>query len=157
MSDWFEFEDIDRFNELCLAAVLVKNNEIVSISAVDCFVDNKIEIGVKTIKGHKRKGYGKAVVSALVDESFKNGIEEIGWHCVSTNSGSKKIEERCGFKYTLTYETYFPYPPIENIDNLSTTKWSDLARFFEKKANDNANHFWQASKCWQKRKIYQTL
>jgi hypothetical protein len=46
VTDWLEFEAIERFDGLCLAALVVIQKTIVSISAVDCFVENRIEIGV---------------------------------------------------------------------------------------------------------------
>lgn len=68
-----------------------------SCSAFDCVVDKKIELGIQTTKGFRKQGYGKSAVAALIKTSFLNGIEEIGWHCVSSNKGSIRIAESLGF------------------------------------------------------------
>jgi RimJ/RimL family protein N-acetyltransferase len=152
LTDWINIIDIHAIPEVCLAAIVIIDNKIVSCSAIDCFVDNKIEIGIKTIRGYRKKGYGKIAANSLMNESIENGIEQIGWHCVSTNIGSKRIAEECGFKKAIEYQAYSPYPPIENMDDLTSIEWQDYASFYEEKAIQNNDHFWQAAQSWAKAK-----
>jgi len=148
VNDWMVLEKPERFGRLCLGALAVVGDTIASCSLIDCISDKKIEIGIKTTKGFRKLGYGKKAVAAMVTESFRNGIEEIGWHCVSTNIGSIKTAERCGFRFHREYESNAPLPPIENAADLTKEQWEDYARFFEEKARDNTDHHWAASRCW---------
>jgi RimJ/RimL family protein N-acetyltransferase len=152
ISEWINISSKAVPGSLSVAAIIVKNNEIVSCAAVDCIDENCAEIGIKTVEGHRMKGYGLSAVSALVNELFNQGFHEIGWHCVSTNKGSIRIAEAVGFCDKTEYEAYSPFPPIENDSDLDSTEWGEYARFFEKKAEQNANHYWQAAKCWAKAK-----
>jgi hypothetical protein len=95
-------------------------------------------------------GYGVLAVSSLVNELQKNGISDIGWHCMSTNIGSQKIAEKCGFKEICEYPVYFPYPPIENINDISKEDWINKGQFFVEKGKNAVDQFWQAARCFAK-------
>jgi hypothetical protein len=123
---------------------------IASCAAIDCIYGQRAEIGIKTMEGFRKQGYGIATVRALLTALFEQGFDEIGWHCVSSNRGSIHIAETVGFSLKTKYEAYSPFPPIENLSDLDAEEWMEYARFFEDKANRNANHYWQAAKCWAK-------
>ena len=148
VTEWNNIVDAGKYSNLCLAALKIQGNMIVACSAVDCFSDNKIEIGINTLKDYRNKGYGSFLSMALVNESIKNGILKIGWHCVSTNVGSQKIAEKCGFKNILDYDSFTPYPPIENKTDLTKSQWEEYARFFQEKGKLDINQYWQAARCW---------
>ncbi|MBI9099566.1 MAG: GNAT family N-acetyltransferase, partial [Spirochaetaceae bacterium] len=148
VKDWINILNIKKLKKYSLAAVVNKDNTIASCSAFDCIVDNKIEIGIQTTKGFRKQGYGKSVVSALIKSSFSNGIEEIGWHCANSNIGSIKIAESLGFKLIKKYESYTPFPPIENISDLTTDEWREYAQFYMDKAKENSDLYWFTMICW---------
>jgi len=148
VKDWINILNIVRFKDFKLAAVVNIDNTIASCSAFDCIVDKKIEIGIQTTRGFRRKGYGKSAVASLIKSAFSQNIEEIGWHCVSSNKGSIRIAESLGFKHIKTYESYTPYLPVENIRDLNRNEWVEYARFYMDKARDNPNQYWFSMICW---------
>jgi len=152
VSDWINIKKQAVQGSLCIAAIILENDEIVSCAAVDCIYEENAEIGIKTVEGHRRKGYGLSSVIALASKLFTQGFREIGWHCVCTNKGSIRIAEAAGFSCKTEYEAYSPFPPIENDSDLDSAGWIEYAQFFEAKAEQNANHYWQAAKCWAKAK-----
>lgn len=153
--DWINIVSVEEYGGLCLAAIIVIDEAIAACSAVDCVLGTRIEIGVKTAREYRRKGYGITAVSALINESLKNGISEIGWHCVEANVGSNAIARRCGFTEVRKYTSYSPYPPIENNDDLSTDEWTKHGIFYEAMAKKDNTQYWQAARCWGKAKNMQ--
>jgi RimJ/RimL family protein N-acetyltransferase len=147
VSEWIKVEGLDRLPGLPLAAVVIRDGAIVSCSALDCIHDGRVEIGVKTRAGHRRMGHGKAAVLAMADASFRSGVREIGWHCVATNAGSRRIAEECGFTMAGTYDSFTPYPPIENETDLSAAQWIEYALFLEGRAAQDGSQDWQAARC----------
>lgn len=148
--DWINLQNQSEQEDFAVAAVIVKENMIVSCAAVDCVHQQRAEIGIKTVEDFRRQGYGLASVTALLGALFDHGIREIGWHCVRSNKGSIAIAKTVGFLLGKEYESYAPFPPIENTTDLDETGWIEYARFFEDKAEHDANHYWQAAKCWAK-------
>lgn len=148
--EWACIHERETLPSIALAAVVVVDNAIVSCSGVDCYYDNKVEIGIQTRRGFRGKGYGITAVNALVRALFDYGIDEIGWHCVSTNRGSRSIAEKLGFNKICTYTAHTPYPPIENIADLTTDEWRDNAAFYMNKAADDPTQNWIAAQCWAK-------
>lgn len=148
--DWINILDRSGRGNLPVAAVVVKDGMIVSCSALDCIHGERAEIGIKTLEGFRRRGYGRQAVASLSMALFDSGVREIGWHCVGTNKGSIAVAESAGFKKNKEYESFSPFPPIENVDDLDAAGWVDYALFFEDKAKLDANHLWQAAKCWAK-------
>jgi hypothetical protein len=150
VAEWVQSIGLEAFPRLPVAALIVEDDLIVSCSAVDCRHEGRMEIGVKTLRAHRRKGHGLSATAALVDAAFRGGVKEIGWHCVETNAGSRRIAERCGFGKARAYHSFSPFPPVENVTDLSTEQWVEYARFLEGKAVEDANQRWQAALCWAK-------
>ncbi len=147
VTDWIILDNPEKFENTCMAAVIPIENEITACSGLDCIADDKIEIGINTVKKYRKQGFGSVVVRAMAGTSFSNGIKEIGWHCVSTNTGSRKIAEHIGFKHILSYKSYTPYPPIENSTDLTPYEWIEWTEFYMKKAEAGPVQYWQASRC----------
>ncbi len=148
VTEWICMDAAERRKGFPLAALWIEHESIASCSAVDCHYEGRIEIGIKTQREFRGKGYGRATTGALVIESLKHGIKEIGWHCVGTNRGSMRIAVRCGFSRFLPYYSYSPYPPIENSTDLSKDEWTEYACFLESKAGVDLSQYWQAARCW---------
>ena len=148
--DWIKLEDTNKFNDYCLGSYIRLDNKIVSMSLVDCIVDNRIEIGVKTEKEYRANGLGAIACAATISASILKGIERIGWHCVDTNIGSIKIAEKLGFKLIKKYSSFTPYPPIENDTDLSKEQWSEWASYYTEMNKIQPYYYWQAAECWAK-------
>lgn len=132
------------------AAVVVQDHTVVSCSAVDCILPPRAEIGVKTMPGFRGRGYARACAAALIRALVDQGVEQVGWHCVSTNRRSLAIALALGFGERIEHDSYSPFPPIENDDDLDARGWAEYAQFFEQRAATNPDHCWQAAKCWAK-------
>lgn len=148
--EWIQFEDISTFKDDCLGAYIRINNKIVSMSLVDCIVDDRIEIGVKTEKEYRNRGLGAIVTAATVSSSISKGIKKIGWHCVDTNIGSIKTAEKVGFQLINKYSSFTPFPPIENDTDLSKEQWSEWATYYSEMNKIQPNYFWLSAQCWAK-------
>ena len=148
--DWIKLEDTSKFNDYCLGSYIRQDNKIVSMSLVDCIVDNRIEIGVKTEKEYRNNGLGAIACAATISASILNGIERIGWHCVDTNIGTIKIAEKLGFKLIKKYSSFTPYPPIENDTDLTKEQWSDWARYYTEMNDVQPYYYWLSAECWAK-------
>lgn len=150
LREWINLVDINQFKDYCFGAYIRKDNTIVSMSLVDCIVDDRIEIGVKTEKEYRSMGLGSIAVAAVVGSSLSKGIKKIGWHCVDSNKGSIKIAEKVGFELIQKYSSFTPFPPIENDNDLSKEQWSEWAQYYEEKNELQPNYFWLAAECWAK-------
>lgn len=148
--DWIKFVDLSAFKACSLGAYVRVDNTIVSMSLVDCIVDDRIEIGVKTEKEYKKRGLGSIVTAATVSSCISKGINKIGWHCVDTNIGSIKTAEKVGFKLIKKYSSFTPFPPIENDTDLSKEQWSEWAAYYAEMNKLQPNYFWLSAECWAK-------
>lgn len=147
VSDWINILEPEKRPDVCLAAVVLEGNDIVSCSAVDCLLGDRVEIGIKTIPEYRGKGFGYIAVASLINQLCADGVREIGWHCVATNKGSRRIAEKCGFRKVSEYDFFCPYPPIENNSDLSTEEWETLALFFTEKSRTSEDLINQAERC----------
>ncbi len=150
IKDWIKLADISTFKDYSLGAYIRLDNKIVSMSLVDCIVDDKIEIGVKTENDYKKRGLGSIVAAAAVCSCISKGINKIGWHCVDTNIGSIKIAEKVGFKLIKKYSSFTPFPPIENDTDLSKEQWCEWATYYTEMNKIQPYYFWQSAECWAK-------
>ena len=150
--DWINILNLNDLQKVCLAALIILDDQIVSCSCIDCYIDKSAEIGIKTCKGYERKGYGFLAASALVNELNSNGITDIGWHCMATNIGSQKIAKKCGFSAIYEYPLFSPYPPIENTGDVSIAEWYKLGAFYSDMGKISTAQYWQAARCWAKAK-----
>lgn len=108
-----------------------KEDIIVSWSMVDCYHEDKVEIGVYTDERYRKMGFGKIVVLANINNCFERGIKSIGWHCVNINKGSNAIAKKIGFTLLNEYNAFTSYPPVENLLDLSETEWNEWGEYLE--------------------------
>ncbi len=148
--DWIQLEDISAFKDKCFGAYIRIDNKIVSMSLVDCIVDDRIEIGVNTQKEYQNRGLGAIVTAATVNSCISKGIHTIGWHCVDSNIGSIKTAEKVGFQLIKTYSSFTPYPPIENDTDLTKDQWCEWATYYSKMNKIQPNYYWLCAQCWAK-------
>lgn len=50
------------------------------------------------------KGYGKQIITALLNLAFELGATEVAYDCFSQNEASKRLALSCGFTYTNSEE-----------------------------------------------------
>lgn len=50
------------------------------------------------------KGYGKQIVTALLNLAFEHGATQVAYDCFAQNTVSKRLALSCGFAYTHSEE-----------------------------------------------------
>lgn len=50
------------------------------------------------------QGYGKQIITALLNLAFEHGATEVAYDCFTQNSASKQLALSCGFAYTHSEE-----------------------------------------------------
>lgn len=98
---WNDAEDF--FNQ-GIGFSLIHNSRPVS-TAYSAFIhDNKLELGIETIKTYRGKGFALYTCSSLIDYCMDNDYEPI-WSCRLENTGSYKLAQKIGFEPTI----FIPY------------------------------------------------
>jgi RimJ/RimL family protein N-acetyltransferase len=126
---WRSRED---FFQRGAGAALVQGNTITSWSMMDCALDDRCEIGVITDMRFRRRGLGKLVVSAVLEDCLSRGYREIGWQCLHNNTGSKAIARGVGFEKERDYLAFSGFLPAESAGDLTTAEWADWGEHYER-------------------------
>ncbi len=133
--DWIENWGSDEaFNKYGAGCYIRKDNIIVSWSLSDCSFNKKIAIGVHTDERYRKMGLGIITVNETIKMCFSKGYESVDWLCVDINKGSIAIAEKLGFVLVCKYDSFTPYPPIENLTDLSETEWNEWGTYLENAA-----------------------
>lgn len=141
---WAEAWGCDETFKKYGTGYLIRNkNTIVSWSLSDCSFKNKIAIGIHTDERYRKKGFGKIVVSATIEDCFAKGYEVIEWLCVDFNKGSKAIAEKLGFICDNTYFSFSSYPPVENLIDLSESEWQEWGEYLENASKTEDRLTWE--------------
>lgn len=147
IADWGEDTRFDK----CGVGYFIHNGKIiVSWSLSDCSFNKNITIGIHTDERYRKRGFGKAVVSAVIKDCFNQGYELINWLCVDTNKGSIAIAEKLGFQYNNYYYAFSSYPPIENIEDLSESDWYEWGEYLENASKTQECLVWDSLYCYIK-------
>lgn len=78
---------------------------------------DRCEVGVETVDAYRRRGVATAAAAALVEHAIGQGIEEIGWHCWSSNVASAATAQRAGFEKVKDYPVLFAW--FDRVANLA--------------------------------------
>ena len=79
------------------------------------------ELGYVIGKNHRRRGYAKEAVQAVIDELFSGSIRTIVCTCYEYNAASSKTLESLGFAYECRIENSCDHPQHGRIDSLCYT------------------------------------
>ena len=94
------------------AFVCIADGCVVSVAVENYTHKGETEIAVETAPDHRRRGYAKAVASALCNDIVRSG-GSVTWHCSSDNIPSCTLAEAIGFRRDGR-EMYFCYFKIYN-------------------------------------------
>ncbi len=124
--EWIDnWKDDEIFHKYGVGYYIRNDRDIVSWSLSDCTYNKKIAIGIHTDKKYRKCGFAKLVVSKVVQKCFAKGYESIDWLCVDCNKGSIGTAKSVGFKLADKYTSFTPYPPIENLKDLTEDEWKE--------------------------------
>jgi RimJ/RimL family protein N-acetyltransferase len=128
-----EWRLLDAFLERGLGTCLVHNAQIVSWSLLDYVQGDRCEMGVHTIWGQRRRGFGTITAAATAAHALDLRFSSIGWHCWANNTGSIRVAENLGFKRAANYSVCINHWAAENITDMSQQEFRAFARSYERR------------------------
>lgn len=121
---------------------------IASWCLADCASGPHCEIGIQTDRAYRRRGLAKVAVAAAVEHCLANGFTAIGWHCLSSNTGSRAVAEKVGFVKARDYFACSSVLPAENAGDLTPAEYQDWAEHYEKALVGNLQYAYRAAEAW---------
>lgn len=138
----------DYFLQHGFGFCVLHGDTIVSRCMADCVVDTRCEIGVSTHADYRGRGLAAAAVAATVDYCLTHGFTHIGWHCLRSNTGSRRLAEKVGFGLVAEYAAYSAVLPAENVGDLTPTEATDWALHYEQFLADDPWYRLFAAEAW---------
>jgi GNAT superfamily N-acetyltransferase len=113
-----ERDTVEDFLSASFGFCLVKGQEIASWCLSEYNTGGRCEVGIETVEAHRLRGCATVVVSALVEHAFAHGLNRVGWHCWSGNTGSIALAKKVGFKKRSQYPVFVgPFDPRTHSSN----------------------------------------
>lgn len=98
---WFNEND---FLENGVGFSLLCDKQLAATAFSAWIYDDKLEIGIETVKEFRRKGYAEIVCEAIINYCIANKYEPV-WSCRLENVGSYMLAQKMGFEplYQIPY------------------------------------------------------
>ena len=93
----FSWESKEQFLRSGFGYCLTHNGKFAACAFSSALSEKYVDIGVETDPEYRGKGYGKIVVSKMIEEILRRGKTPI-WQCHVSNEASKKLALSQGFK-----------------------------------------------------------
>jgi RimJ/RimL family protein N-acetyltransferase len=93
----------------------------------DYVAGNDYEMGIHTDEDHRKRGFATLTVAATVEHCLANGVENIGWHCWSSNVTSAATAKKVGFEQTIEHPVYHAW--YNKFDNFLVQGWFNLDQY----------------------------
>jgi hypothetical protein len=106
---------------------LLHENTIVSWCIADFVAGNDYEMGIHTDEDYRKRGFATLTVAAAVEHCLANGVENIGWHCWSSNVASAATAKKVGFEQTIEHPVYHAW--YNKFDNFLVQGWFNLDQY----------------------------
>ena len=120
------WDSVEDFVSTGISFFVAHGDAVVSCCRCVCVAGDRMEVGIETAPGHRRRGLATAAVAATVACCLNGGYRAVGWHCVHDNAGSWKTAEKVGFEREREYRMAFYI--FELPDHLSQLAWSCFKR-----------------------------
>jgi len=114
--------DLDYFVAKGAGFCVLHQNQIVAWCMAECVAGDRIDVGVRTVPAHRRRGLAAVATAATVEYCLRRSFRGIGWHCEQDNVASWKTAEKVGFERTREYLYY--YYIFDPVDHLAQLGWS---------------------------------
>ena len=134
-----EWGSIEKFENLAYGFCIVWKDSIVSRCICDNIHLDRTECGIWTDRYHRGKGLARIIVSVAVEHCFNISFKEVGWHCLSNNTGSIKTAKKVGFKEKMIYSSYGIGLPGESQGDLTKDEWLVYAKRYDEIVKDQAH------------------
>lgn len=142
------WHSVDYFLQHGFGFCLVEGNTVASCCVADCVVGDKCEIGIFTEMEYRRRGLAALAVAATVEYCLAHAITGIGWHCLQSNVGSRRVAEKVGFVPQRDYVAYSSVLPSENAADLTRQAYEEWARHYERFVPVDFRFGYDAAKAW---------
>ena len=93
-----ERASLDDFLQRSFGICVIHEGTLVGWCLSEYNTNGRCEVGVATAEEHQRRGLGTAASLALVEEAFRRGFHEVGWHCWKRNTPSAALAQKSGFQ-----------------------------------------------------------
>jgi RimJ/RimL family protein N-acetyltransferase len=131
------FGSIDGFLANGFGFCLKNGSEIVCWCMSDCVSGDSCEVGIRTDKDYRRQGFATITVSAAVEYCLGVGINQIGWHCWSSNLASAAAAIKVGFEEVMEHRAFIIW--LRKVDGLLVNgnialmqhRFTEAASYFE--------------------------
>ncbi|WP_341668210.1 GNAT family N-acetyltransferase [Alcaligenes sp. SDU_A2] len=121
----------ETFFDAAIGFCAVRGGQIVSHCLTDSVVGQRCEVGVSTDPAFRGLGLGRYLAWATVEQCMRRGLQEIEWHCHTSNKGSRAIARSIGLVEQQQYTAYSCRLPAENAGDLEPARCLELAHHFE--------------------------
>lgn len=101
----FSWDSKESFLKNGFGFCAVQNEQVMSCAFSSAVTRSHVDIGVETMEEARGKGYGKAVVLAMIQEALNRGKQPV-WGCDVRNEGSKALACSVGFNIAGTHSFY---------------------------------------------------
>ena len=101
----FSWESAEAFLRKGFGYCLIEDERMAACAFSSGISNDYVDIGVETAEEFRGKGYGKIVVSAMVNETLRRGKTPV-WGCDTRNEASMKLACSVGFEIVGTHEWY---------------------------------------------------
>ena len=101
----FSWESRDEFLKNGFGYCLIEGDRMVACAFSSAISNDFVDIGVETDERCRGKGYGRIVVSAMVNETLRRGKTPT-WGCDTRNEASMRLACSTGFEVSGTHEWY---------------------------------------------------
>jgi hypothetical protein len=99
------WNNADDFCKNGLGFSLFENKKLASTAFSAFIFENKLEIGIETLKEFKGKGFAQYTCAALIDYCLENNYEPV-WSCKYENTASFQLAKKLGFEPTKMVPFY---------------------------------------------------
>lgn len=91
------WNDSSDFIKNGIGFTLLDDDIPVSTAFASFIIDDKLELGIETLKKKQGSGFGSIVCAKLIDYCLENGYEPV-WSCNSGNIESRMLAHKLGFE-----------------------------------------------------------
>jgi len=88
------------------------------------------------------------VAAAAVEHCLEFGINQIGWHCLSSNAGSIAVAHKVGFIKSREYCAFSSELPSENASDLAPEELKEWAANYEVASKRMLKYAYFAAGAW---------